>query len=74
MEKYKKSQPKLIVKYIDSDTDEVLFEITDRNSMNIGELLTEYYVDNIVKEELKKKNMTPPENIMVLVVGEYSLV
>ena len=74
MEKYKKSNPKLIVKYIDSDTDNILFEITDRNTMNVGELLTEYYVDNIIKEELKKKDIDLPENIMVLVVGEYSLV
>lgn len=69
--KYTKETPRLTVKFIDSDTDEILFELKDKNWMNVGEVLTDYYVDNIVKHELKNKNL--PENIMVLVVSEYEL-
>ena len=39
--------------------------------MNIGELLNDHSVDAIVKSEVKDKEL--PENIMVLVVAEYTL-
>lgn len=70
--KYSKSTPRLIVKFIDSDNDKVLFEIKDRTWMNVGEVLTDYGVDSIMKTEMKNKYM--PKNLMVLVVSEYELV
>jgi len=70
--KYIKSTPRLTVKFVDSNTNKILFEIKNRTWMNVGEVLTDGAVDSIMKNELKNKRM--PENLMVLVVGEYQLV
>jgi hypothetical protein len=69
--RYTKETPRLVVKFIDSDTDTVLFELKDRTWMNVGEILTDYAVDSIMKNEWKNKKV--PQNLMVLVVSEYQL-
>jgi hypothetical protein len=69
--RYTKQSPRLTVKFIDSDTDKILFEVNDRTWMNVGELLTDAAIDSIMKNEWKNKKF--PENIMVLVVGEFKL-
>lgn len=71
--KYKKQTPRLNVKYIDAETEEILFELNDRTWANVGELLSDYHVDSLVKSELKRRNIELPDNVMVLVVGEYEL-
>ena len=68
--RYTKKNPRLIVKFINNDTDEILFEIKDRTWMNVGELLSNIAVDNIMKHEF---NDNYPKNLMVLVVAEYEL-
>lgn len=69
--KYTKQSPRLTVKFIDSDTDTILFEVNDRTWMNVGEILTDNAIDSIMKNEWKNKTL--PNNIMVLVVGEFQL-
>ena len=69
--RYSKSTPRLNVKFIDSDTEKTLFEVKDRTWMNIGDILNDGAVDSIMKTECKNKKL--PENLMILVVGEYSL-
>lgn len=69
--RYTKQSPRLNVKFVDSDTDKVLFEVNDRTWMNVGEILTDTAIDNIMKNEWKNKKL--PKNIMVLVVGEFQL-
>lgn len=69
--RYKKTTPRLDVKFVDSDTDNILFEVKDRTWMNVGDLLTDNAINNIMKNEWKNKPM--PENLMVLVVGEFQL-
>ena len=71
MSKYKKNNPRLDVKFIDIDTEKTILEINDRNWMNVGELFSDHIVNNLIQQELKDK--TPPDNIMVLVTGEFSL-
>ena len=71
--KYRKKNPRIAVKYIDSDTDNVLFEINDRNHTNIGELLSDYFADTVVKDELSKLKIPLPKNLMILCVAEYEL-
>lgn len=68
--KYTKNTPRLTVKYVNADTEETIFEINDRNWMNVGELLSDYYVNEIVKQNIDHEL---PENLLVLVVGEYTL-
>lgn len=67
--KYVKDSPRLTVKYINGDTDETIFEVNDRNWMNVGELLSDHYVTEVLTANKIKK----PQNLMVLVVGEYTL-
>lgn len=67
--KYKKNTPRLTVKYINADTEETVFEVNDRNWMNVGELLSDYYVTEVMRQNIKKL----PKNLLVLVVGEYKL-
>jgi hypothetical protein len=72
MGRYVKENPRINVKFIDSDTDEELFEVNDRNHLNVGELFPSSTVNNIVQRELKnRKNL--PKNIMVIAVSEYTL-
>jgi len=67
---YAKDTPRLTVKYVDADTDEIIFEINDRNWMNVGELLSDHHVNEIIKQN---GGDSLPENLLVLVVGEYTL-
>lgn len=69
--RYTKSTPRLTVKFVDSDTNKILFEVKDRTWMNIGEILTDGAIDSIMKSEWKNKKM--PANLMILVVGEFQL-
>jgi uncharacterized FlaG/YvyC family protein len=69
--RYIKNTPRLTVKFVDSDTNKVLFEIKDRTWMNIGEIMNDGAVSSIMNAEFKGN---PPENLMVLAVGEYDLI
>jgi len=71
MARYIKDTPRLTVKFINADTETTILELKDRTWMNIGELLNDHAVDSIVKSEVRDKEL--PENIMVLVVAEYTL-
>ncbi len=74
MKKYKKKNSRISVKYINGETDDILFEINDRNHSNVGELLTDYYADIVVKDELTKQNKPLPNTLMILCVAEYDLI
>lgn len=69
---YKKETTRINVQYIDSQTEEVLFEIKDRNHMNIGELLADYHVNILMEREMKNKRK--PKKIMVIAVAEFNLI
>lgn len=71
MSRYAKETPRITVKFVDANTEELLFEIKDRNHLNVGELFSDYVVDNIMKNHFKDNPM--PENIMILAVADYSL-
>ena len=69
--KYKKITPRLTVKFIDSKTNELLFELDDKTWMNIGEMFADGYVDELIKQTIKKEHL--PENITVLAIGNFNL-
>jgi hypothetical protein len=69
--KYAKATPRLTVKFINSDTNTILFEVKDRTWMNVGEILNDGAISSIMTNEWKNKKI--PVNLMVLVVGEYEL-
>ena len=69
--RYAKQTPRLTVKFVDSDTNKILFEQKDRTWMNVGEILSDGAITSIMQHEWKDKKL--PENLMVIVVGEYEL-
>lgn len=69
--RYEKQTPRLVVKFVDSDTDKILFEVKDRTWMNIGELLNDGAISSIMTTEWKNKKI--PNKLMILVVGEFEL-
>ncbi len=71
MGKYVKETPRISVKFIDTDTEETLFEISNRTTVDVGEIFANHIVTSLIETELKNKKL--PKNIMVLAVGEYSL-
>lgn len=72
--RYIKQTPRITVKFINADTEEVLFEIKDRSWMNLGEIYPDYTITQLMEQQLAAKNIKKaPKNILVLAVGEYSL-
>ena len=69
--RYSKKTPRLTVKFVDSDTNEILFEVKDRTWMNVGELMTDGAITSIMQHEWKNKEL--PENLMVIAVGEFEI-
>jgi len=69
--KYEKKTPRLIIKFVDSDTNQVLFETNDRTWLTIGDVLSDGAISSIMQNEWKNKPL--PENLMVLVVAELEL-
>ncbi|MFA5366378.1 MAG: hypothetical protein WC333_00445 [Dehalococcoidia bacterium] len=68
---YVKDTPRITVKFINADTEEVIFEITDRSWMTVGELFTDGIATSLMIQEFKNKKKPMPKNIMILAVGEY---
>lgn len=70
MGKYVKETSRIDVKFIDAETEEQLFEIPNRNWMNVGEVLTDRYADEIIQRELKGKKL--PKKVLILAVSELT--
>lgn len=68
---YKKENPRIIVQFIDSDTKNVLFEIKDRNWMNVGELFTDNIASSIMRTEFSGKEEKMPENFYIIIAEEF---
>jgi len=71
MAKYTKETARIDVKFIDAATEETILEVPDRNWMNIGEILTAHYGDQIIQAKLKGKKL--PKKVLVLVLSELIL-
>ena len=72
MSQYRSKTPRITVKFIDSNTEETISEVSDRSWMTVGELFSSHIASSIVMNDLKKRN--PPKKIMVLAVIEMDLV
>jgi hypothetical protein len=72
MAKYIKETSRIPVKFVDELTENELFEINDRNWLNVGEIFPDYTVSNIITNDLKSKKF--PKAILVIAVARYTLV
>lgn len=70
MRNYKKNLPRLTVKFLDGDdTSNVLFEVTNRNHMDIGEIFSDTYVTSLINQSIEDEDL--PDNVIVLVTTQY---
>ena len=64
---YQKESPRITVKYIDGDTNELIFEIPNRTCLDIGDVMN----DVNVSEMMRKQNATPSLVRVLTVVDFY---
>jgi len=64
---YLKESPRITVKYIDGDTNELIFEIPNRTCLDIGDVMN----DVNVSEMMRKQNATPSLVRVLTVVDFY---
>jgi hypothetical protein len=71
MPKYVSETTRIDIKFIDAKTEETLFEVNDRNWMNMGEIFTTTYGDMLIQRELKGKKL--PKEVLVISVKRLTL-
>jgi uncharacterized protein YggL (DUF469 family) len=70
MKRYAKSSPRLTVKFLDGETNELLFEVNDRNHMNVGDIFTDTHVSELINRTIKAENL--PESVNVMVIANFA--
>ena len=69
---YTKGQPpRLTLQIYDVETEEVILTIDDLNWMNVGQMFTDYYVDQLMKQKFGADSL--PKSILVSVDATYNL-
>lgn len=71
MPKYIKETSRIPLKFINADTEDIIFEIKDRNHLNIGEMFTSFAVSSVMEHEYKGKKL--PKRLLLIAVTEYTL-
>jgi len=69
--KYIKEVPRINVKYVQASTGKVLFEIKDRDWMNVGELFTDHYVTQLMQQTYENDDLKKIGKIIVVAAGDY---
>jgi hypothetical protein len=70
MGNYIKEQPRLTVKFLDgNNTSKVLFEVNNRDHMNVGEMFSDTYVTSLINQTIAEQNL--PDNVLVLVSANF---
>lgn len=70
MARYIKDTPRLTVKFLDGkDTSKLLFEVNNRDHLNVGEMFSDTYVSALVEQTIEQENL--PDNVLVLVTGQF---
>lgn len=64
---------RIILKVVDTDTNELLFEVPDRNFMNLNEFFTEYYITELMRQKYGDDYEEYYPNITAFVVANYSV-
>jgi hypothetical protein len=64
---------RISIKVVDSDTNELLFEVGDRNFMNINEFFTEYYVTELMRQKYGDDYAKYYPNLTTFVVANYTV-
>lgn len=71
--KYIKESPRITVKVYNSDTEELLITLTDRNWTNVGEIFPQHHITSLVLDEFRRRKKIPPPKVLVMIAEEYIL-
>jgi len=69
--RYMKELPRLTVKFLDGETKKLLFEVKNRDWMDVGDILTDKSVSELVLKTIKEEDL--PDSVVAMVTGEYWL-
>lgn len=70
MANYIKNVPRLTVKFLDgNNTNKLLFEVNNRDHMDVGEMFSDTYVTSLIKQSIQEQNL--PDNVLVLVSSNF---
>ena len=72
MVQYKKETPRISVKFINAQTEAIIFDIKDRTNINMGELFTDFAISSIMENEYKGKKF--PQKMIIMAVCEVTLI
>lgn len=71
MKRYKKDNPRLTVKFLDgNDTSNLLFEVNNRDHMDVGEMFSDTYVTSLINQTINDEDL--PDNVIVLVTANFN--
>lgn len=71
MKKFIKDTPRLSVKFLDgNDTSKTLFEINNRDHMDVGEMFSDTYVTLLINQTISEQNL--PDNVIVVVSAIFN--
>lgn len=71
MERYKK-EGGIRIEVVNPENDDILFEITNRNWSNLGEVFNDHHFSTICNYEMQKLSYKP-KKIMLVAVAEFEL-
>lgn len=74
MIKYRKESTRLPVQFIDSETEEILFTVNNRNVTDIGEVYSDAVASSIIGSEFKGNESNLPDKILIMTVVELTRV
>lgn len=57
------------LKFIDGDTNELLFEVKDKSWMEVGQFMTNQYVTDVLRNSLGMDEA--PDNLVVMTVAYF---
>jgi hypothetical protein len=70
MGRYIKEVPRLTVKFLDGNNNKLLFEVNNRNHLDVGEMFSDTYVTSLINQTINEQNL--PDNVLVIVSAIYN--
>jgi hypothetical protein len=70
---YKSDTPRINVKFINSVTEEELFEIKNKSWMDVGQVFCNHIASSLIETDRNEKKKPLPKKVMVLAVIELTL-
>lgn len=70
--KFKKETSRIPIQFVDSESEEILFEINNRNVNNMGEVFSDGIASSIISSQFRGDEDNVPDKIIILVAVELN--